>query len=368
LETNDDASTATILVVDDYPANLLAAVAVLEPLGYRIVTAASGHEALELAHAEDLVTILMDVHMPELDGYETTALLRRNERSRDVPIIFMTAVYNLPEHAHRGYALGAVDFITKPFDAEILRAKVRALVALYLRGQRSERARSREIGRIKDLFLGGVGHDLRNPLSTIAMAAKLLATRPCSEESHRSHAARIDRACRRMNDMIEDVLDLTRGQFTEGIPVTLEPVDVADVCRTVVSEFRVAHPDRALELDIDGDARVLGDSGRLARVVSNLIGNALQHCAEKSVQVRVLARDERVAIAVHNAGWPIPESALPNLFEPFRRGEGSSEGLGLGLYLVREIARAHGGTASVTSTASDGTIFTVTLPRGPQLS
>src|ERR1700683_2726069 len=154
----------TILVVDDHPANLLALEGALEPLGYRIVGASSGAEALELLTKHDFVLIVMDVYMPGLDGYQTTALIRGRERSRDIPIIFLTAVYDQPEHMYRGYSLGAVDYIAKPFDAEILRGKVRALVLLYTRGLRAEHERSQEAERIKDLFLGAVGHDLRGPL------------------------------------------------------------------------------------------------------------------------------------------------------------------------------------------------------------
>ncbi len=164
----------TILIVDDHPGNLLSLEAVLSPLGYPLVSASSGAEALTTALKEELAMIVMNVHMPGLDGYETMAQLRERERLRDVPVIFLTAVYGEPEHRHRGYALGAIDYISKPFDPQVLRAKVGALVPLYLRGQRAERLRSVEKDRMKDLFLGAVGHDLRNPLNTIALAAKVL--------------------------------------------------------------------------------------------------------------------------------------------------------------------------------------------------
>ncbi|MGO9835633.1 MAG: two-component system response regulator [Polyangiaceae bacterium] len=143
-----------ILAVDDNESNLLALEAVLDPLGCRIVRAKSGAEALKRIVEHDFVLIVMDVHMPELDGYQTTALIRQLERCRDIPIIFLTAVSHQPEHTHRGYALGAVDYIAKPFDPEVLRGKVRALVSLYTRALRSERQRNEEAQRIKDLFLG----------------------------------------------------------------------------------------------------------------------------------------------------------------------------------------------------------------------
>jgi two-component system sensor histidine kinase/response regulator len=357
----DDA--ASVLVVDDHRANLVAMEASLAPLGYSIVTAGSGAEALTRALAQDFVMFVIDVQMAGLDGYQTTTLLRERERSRDVPVIFVTAVYDQPEHTKRGYALGAVDYITKPFDADILCAKVRALVSLYLRGQRRERLRSRQADRTKDIFLGAVGHDLRNPLNTIAMASKLLAAHACSNEAHRTHAHRIERATARMNEMIEDVLDLTRRRFGEGLPLTRQPVDLGEVCRSVIGEFRTSHPERVVELDVTGAVVGEWDPSRLARVVSNLIGNAVLHSAERTINVTVVDRGKDVALSVRNRGEPIREDVLGRLFEPFRRGDASTGGMGLGLYIVREIVRAHGGEVSVRSNAAEGTTFTVTLPR-----
>ncbi len=360
-----EADWPTILVVDDRTSNLLAAQAVLEPLGYPVVTADSGDEALRLVLKQDFVLILLDVHMPGLDGYETATLLRGNKRSREVPIIFLTAVYDQPEHTHRGYALGAADYISKPFDAEVLRGKVRALVSLYLRGQRVEKERSAQIERVKDLFLGAVGHDLRNPLNSIVMGAKLLSAPDCTDELRTNFASRIERAALRMNRMIEDILDLTRGQFTGGLPVTLQPTDLGEICRSVIAELRVAHPKRTLDLEANGALVGDWDAGRLGRVVSNLVGNALQHCADAPVRVTVADEGERVTLVVQNHGAPIAPDVLPRLFEPFRRGDTSAEGLGLGLYIVRETVRAHQGTVAVTSTAAEGTTFTVVLPKHP---
>ena len=365
VQRSDDASVhgllPSILIVDDHRPNLIAIEAVLKPLGYPLVTVTSGEEALRHALAEDVAMIVMDVHMAGLDGYQTTALLRQRERLRDVPIVFLSAVYNQPEHTYQGYELGAVDYITKPFDPIVLRAKVGALVSLYLRGQKVERVRRQDAERTKDLFLGAVGHDLRNPLHAIVMASKLLGATPCPEELHRSHAARIERSARRMNRIIEDILDLTRGQFAGGIPLTLRPTDLGALCRSVVGELRTAHPARTFELEVTGEVSGFWDSDRLARVVSNLVGNAVQHCAEGSIRVAVTDQGERASLVVHNQGEPIPAADLPRLFEPFWGSESSSEGLGLGLYIVREIVRAHRGEVVVTSTEADGTSFVVTL-------
>ena len=355
----------TLLAVDDSPSNLLALEALLDPLGYRIIPARSGEEALRHVAANDFVLILMDVHMPGLDGYQTTTLIRQCARARDVPIVFLTAVYHQPEHTHRGYALGAVDYIEKPFDAEVLRGKVRALVSLYTLGQRLERERNEEAQRIKDLFLGAVGHDLRGPLSAILLASQaMLRGDDCSDAQHRKLATRTERCARRMQGIIEDILDLVRGRFAVGIPLAAQVTNLGDVCRAVIEESRIARPERAMTLDASGDVSGCWDAGKLARVVSNLIGNAVDHSPDGAVDVRVSDRGDQVALEVHNQGRPIDPQVLPVLFEPFHRGDTSHNGLGLGLHIVREIVRAHHGSVDVRSTAADGTTFMVMLPRG----
>jgi two-component system sensor histidine kinase/response regulator len=358
-----DEDTRVILAVDDSPANLLALEAVFEPLGHRIVTARSGEEALVRLTQHEVVLILMDVHMPGLDGYQTTALIRQREAWRDIPVLFLTAVYNQPEHTHRGYALGAVDYIAKPFDPEVLRGKVRALVLLYTRGQRAERRRSKEHERVRDLFLGAVGHDLRSPLNAINLATQIMLLEPdCGNAHHKQSVERIARAGKRMHRMIEDILDLTRTELAGGIHITPRDADLGEICRTVIEEHRLARPERVVRLDVAGDVRGCWDADRLARVVSNLVGNAIEH-QPGPVHVRVKDLDGKVVLEVHNEGPPIDIRVLPALFEPFRRGEeGGAEGLGLGLYIVREIARAHEGSVDATSSC-EGTTFTVTLPK-----
>jgi two-component system sensor histidine kinase/response regulator len=363
--TNSDLPPA-ILVVDDHPANQLAVEAVLEPLGYRVVGATSGEEALKRVAEQDFVLILMDVHMPGLDGYQTTALIRQFERARDIPIIFLTAVFNQPEHTYRGYALGAVDFISKPFDPEVLRGKVRALVLLYMRGQRSERERSQEVERIKDLFLGTVGHDLRSPLNAIILASQAMIHQ--GGAAHPLHARTIERAGKRMHRMIEDILDLTRGQFGR-MSLSPKATDLGDVSRAVVEELKLANPARVLQLEVTGEVGGYWDPHRLARVVSNLLVNALEHGGDGPVHAGVRDAGERVLLEVHNGGTPIEPEAQRALFEPFRRGEtGGAGGLGLGLYIVREIVRAHQGTIDVRSTSAEGTTFTVALSKASPAS
>jgi signal transduction histidine kinase len=352
-----------ILVVDDHPPNIIALESVLAPLPFKTVAAVSGAEAIRRAEVAEFVLILMDVHMPGLDGFETVERLRRTDGAREAPVVFLTAVRDTPEDAKRAYALGAVDYVTKPFDPDVLRAKVRALVSLYTRGRREERARREEMDRLRDLFLGAVGHDLRNPLNAIVMGAKLLRTK--HETSQVSVVERIERSARRMNEIIDDTLHLVRDRFAGKVPLKLASTDLDTVCRSVLAELRTIRPDREIQLDVHGDVGGVWEAAKLARIVSNLVGNALKHTRQGPVCVRIDGDTETVTLAVHNGGPAIAPEILPRLFEPFRRGQTSAEGVGLGLYIVREIARAHGGTVEVRSTEAAGTTFAVTLPRVP---
>jgi signal transduction histidine kinase len=352
----------TILLVDDHPPNLLALEATVETLGYRTVRSHSGEEALRALAEHDVVLILMDVHMPHLDGYQTTTMIREREQWRDIPIIFMSAMLTEPVHAHRGYALGAVDYISKPFDPTVLRAKIRSLGMLYMRGRRAEEERSRETERIKDLFLGAVGHDLRNPLNAITLASMtMLGHRNLRVEDCRDLAAKIARAGQRMQGIVEDILDLTRGEFAGAISLAPRAIDLRDVCGALVDEHRLVRPDRVIELDAADAVRGFWDPERLGRVVSNLIGNALEH-QPGPVHVRLRDAGERAILEVKNGGPPIAADVLPTLFEPFRRGGGAVSGLGLGLHIVREIVQAHHGSVAVSSSL-EGTTFKVELPK-----
>jgi signal transduction histidine kinase len=218
------------------------------------------------------------------------------------------------------------------------------------------------MNRTRDQFIAILGHDLRTPLSVIFMSAGLIAKGADAGGA----AEQILRSGERMSQMVDDLLDLTRTRLGGGIPIEPVQMDLDAMCRAMLSEFQAIYSKRRLEFHSEGDLRGRWDPARLSQVLSNLLGNALQH-GEHDSPIGVVARvdGEEVVIDVHNEGSPIPPGDLANIFEPMvshARGSARSTSVGLGLFIAREIVMAHGGTVAVTSIAGEGTTFSVRLP------
>lgn len=224
---------------------------------------------------------------------------------------------------------------------------------------------------LRDRVMGILGHDLRNPLTTMTMAAsRLLHDKQLTSEAHAA-AVRIERAARRMTEMIGTLLDFTRVRLSGNpLPIRRAHCVLADIASEIVDESRTANVGHAIELATRGDTGLVCDGARIAQALSNLLTNAITHGdASRPVRVSIEGDDTAIVLRVHNEGPPIPASVMPNIFDPFVRGElavGSSHGLGLGLFIVREIVMSHGGSIGVDSTAEAGTTFTIRLPRSPR--
>ncbi len=224
------------------------------------------------------------------------------------------------------------------------------------------------VDRYRDQFIGILGHDLRNPIGAISMGASTLARSPGLDAATIRVIARIQSSARRMDRMVCDLLDLTRARLTAGIPIRRAPTDLAPICRQVVAELKEVHPHEPLRFAWKGDLHGQWDADRLAQVVSNLVGNALQH-GTKETPVTLIARGDsnEVVLEVHNEGPPIPPAVTGTLFEPMVHHQpepaGAATSLGLGLFIAEQVVTAHGGKIGFTSTADEGTTFTVHLPR-----
>jgi two-component system sensor histidine kinase/response regulator len=356
------------LLVDDLEENLLALAALLQRPDVEILTARSGTEALELLLVHDVALAFLDVQMPEMDGFELAELMRGSERTRQIPIIFVTAGARDQHRLFQGYESGAVDFLFKPIEPHILQNKADVFFQLHRHKQQLARElrEKTETLRLTEMLTAVLSHDLRSPLNAVLTSAVLIQRRS-TEQQVLDTAGRILSSGKRMSRMIEDMLDMARARLAGGIPLKREPADLGALLERVVSEIQAAYPERRIEIQRSGDLNGNWDGERLAQVASNLLGNALQHGDESAaVEVNVDGtRSRAVEITVENSGT-IPPDLLPQLFDPFRgthRQTGRTDGLGLGLYIVQQIVLAHGGSVEVKTGEQNRTTFAVTIPR-----
>jgi CheY-like chemotaxis protein len=297
-----DQQPVNILLVDDRVPNLVALEAMLDPLGQNVVQARSGREALKWLLTHDAAVILLDVAMPEMDGFETAALIRERDRSRHVPIIFLTAAAQYQTEAVRGYALGAVDYLLKPVVPEFVRSKVTVFVELAK--QRAQLARQAELlrigeqaarelaearaGLVRDLqfknrelesFSYAVSHDLRAPLRRIDGFARALEEHQAGRLDAKGsrHLARIQESTAQMLHLIDDVLHLSRVTCAE---MRLRELDLSAVAHAVAEHLRQDDPGRAVEWRIRPAVRVTGDPALLRIVLENLFANAWKFTAK----------------------------------------------------------------------------------------
>jgi two-component system sensor histidine kinase/response regulator len=345
----------SILAVDDTPANLLALSAILRSLDVDVVLAASGKEAIEHVQQREFAAILLDVMMPELDGFGTLERIRATEAGRDTPVILVTA-HDLERSAmQRAYALTAIDYIRKPIDSDVLLGKLTALVTLYKR-EHEVRAQAQAL-RAKDRHIGVLAHDLRGPIQVVLAAADGLSRHPDPEV--RAKAERLTRAGLRMTRLTTDVLEYAR-MAAGRVELRPQRIDLSGLCREVLDDTEATYPEVKFTRELSADVHGQWDPERLQQLLSNLLANAVKYGAG-SVRVELARAGGHVQLAVENGGTPIPPQALEHIFDPFVQGSARKTGIGLGLYIVKEIAEAHGGRARASSDARS-TCFTVELP------
>ncbi len=237
------------------------------------------------------------------------------------------------------------------------------------------RSYTERVDHSRQMFLAILGHDLRSPLNCIVLSADVLAMEGRIDADSASMVSQIKTSATAMSGMIADLLDFTGTGLGSAMPLSPETLDLSKLCSEVVDEIRAANPDRTLRLHAHGDLVGTWDGGRLRQVISNLLGNATQHGGEGSpVEVTASAAGAEVVLAVRNGGTPIPPDALATIFDPLVRASSAESptnrrpgSIGLGLYIAREVVMAHGGTIAVASSAEEGTVFTIRLPRHPAI-
>jgi signal transduction histidine kinase len=373
------ASRAKILIVDDVPDNLVALQAVLRPHDADVLAAGSGREALELLLAFEVALAIVDVQMPGMDGLELAELMRGTERTREVPIIFVTAGLHDQKRVFRGYELGGVDFLHKPLDSQVLRGKVEVFLQLYrqrqmladqLRELRRVEAELRAADQRKDEFLGLLSHELRNPLAPIRNSIYILGQADPDSEEARQARWILERQVTFLGRIVDDLLDITR--ITNGkVELKCCDLDLVEAARRSVEDHRASFVGAAIELRVEAPETPVwthADPTRVAQAVGNLLSNALKFTpAGGCVEVLVTQETGFGVIEVRDDGIGIDASMLAHVFDRFSQGAQSLDrsrgGLGLGLALARAMIELHGGSVSVASDGPGrGARFAIRLP------
>ena len=379
-----------ILLVDDQPANLLALEAMLQGLGQTLIRAESGREALKWLLTHDFAVILLDVKMPDMDGFETAALIRQRDKSRNTPIIFLTAADKTHTEAVRGYAVGAVDYLVKPVVPEFVRSKVSVFVELAKKNEQlrrqaellreSEQA-ARELAEtraelVSDLehknrelesFSYAVSHDLRAPLRRIeAFGRAVLESQGDKlDENGRRFLDRIQEASRQMSQLIDDVLYLSKVSRAE---VRQQEIDLSALVETILERLREAERGRTVETRVRPGVIVVGD-GRLLRIaLTNLLENAWKFTAREPaprIEFGMLTAMGEPTYFVRDNGAGFDMTYVDRLFGPFQRLHLASEfpGSGIGLATVQRIIHRLGGRVWAEGVVGQGATFSFTLGR-----
>lgn len=366
------------LLVDDLEENLLSLEALLKRDGLVLLKARSGPEALELLLKHEVALALLDVQMPGMDGFELAEFMRGNERTGRVPIIFLTAGSADRQRRFRGYEAGAVDFLHKPLEPDILRSKAQVFSELFL--QRRQLARQRdelksyaealkEADHRKDEFLAVLAHELRNPLAPIRYALEIMRMSPDGKVAEEIRAM-MDRQVTQLVRLIDDLLDVSRVSRGK-IDLRKETVTLQTALQAAVETSRpvIDAGHHELTLDVPDEPLWLhADVARLSQVVSNLLNNAAKYTpAGGQIRLAVALSPGEVAVSVADNGVGIPAPMLPKVFDLFTQVEKGIErsrgGLGIGLALARQLVEMHDGSIVAESPGTgQGSTFTVLLP------
>jgi signal transduction histidine kinase len=385
---------AEVLIVDDLHENLIALEALIRREDLIVYRASSGAEALELVLDHDFALAFVDVQMPVMNGFELAELIRGTDRSRHVPIVFVSAGAKEHNYAFKGYETGAVDFLQKPLDTHAVKSKVNVFLELYRQRQTLKRqletvqriqaeqqsllAELRETQgqleaavRVRDDFMSMASHELKTPLTSLRLQSQMrmrhlansrveLFTPESLERMVKADIEQIDGMVR----LIDDMLDVSRVRSGK---LTLQPTryDVVEHVREIVSRMTDLLDSAGCRLELTGvdSAMVTWDRFRIEQVVMNLLTNAMRYGAKAPVVIDISTGPYEVEIRVRDHGIGIDAQNIARIFQPFERVDGNGPmGLGLGLYIVSRIVEAHGGRIEVESQTGAGSTFTVSLP------
>lgn len=386
---------AKLLIVDDLPENLLALEALIKREDRAVFKALSADEALSLLLQHEFALAILDVQMPGMNGFELAELMRSTEKTKNIPIVFVSAAGRELNYAFKGYESGAVDFLHKPLDIHAVKSKVNVFVELYrhrkamkqqveaLEQSRQEQeallkqlqATQNELEhavRMRDDFMSIVSHEVRTPLNGLILETQLRKLHLAKDniaaftpDKLRAMVDRDERQIQSLIRLIEDMLDVSRIR-TGKLSIRPSRFDLAQLVSNLLKNFsaQISVAESTLSFTIEEPVIGTWDEFRIEQVVANLLTNALRYGARSSISVRVYCEAGHARVDVLDHGIGISEENQKRIFQQFERVSADHviAGLGLGLFISEQIVAAHGGSISVESEEGKGSLFSVHLP------
>jgi len=371
LESKINRSEYKILIVDDVVSNVLLLKILLTNEKFQVCTANNGTSCIEMAKKEHPDLILLDVMMPDISGFDTAVILKKDDETKDIPIIFLTAL-NTPADLVHGFQVGANDFLTKPFNKEELVMRVMQQISLVAAKRIIEKQNAELLATLnnRDKMYSVIAHDLRSPMASIRMVLNLVVQSSSPETVGAELYALLDQANREseeVHDLLDNLLKWTKSQ-TGRLNVVLQDLDLNDIIPGVVEIFEMIAQTKKIKLDlqcIDDKLVVVADNDMLKTVVRNFMSNAIKFSPEgSSIEIIMQKEGDFAKVSVRDHGVGIAADRIGTIFHKGETtyGTGGEEGSGLGLQLCQDFARKNGGDCTVESVEGQGSTFSVLIP------
>jgi len=371
LESKINRSEYKILIVDDVVSNVLLLKILLTNEKFQVCTANNGTTCIEMAKKEHPDLILLDVMMPDISGFDTAVILKKDDETKEIPIIFLTAL-NTPADLVHGFQVGANDFLTKPFNKEELEMRVMQQISLVAAKRIIEKQNAELLATLnnRDKMYSVIAHDLRSPMSSIRMVLNLVVQSSSPETVGAELYALLDQANREseeVHDLLDNLLKWTKSQ-TGRLNVVLQDLDLNDIIPGVVEIFEMIAQTKKIKLDlqcIDDKLVVVADNDMLKTVVRNFMSNAIKFSPEgSSIEIIMQKEGDFAKVSVRDHGVGIAADRIGTIFHKGETtyGTGGEEGSGLGLQLCQDFARKNGGDCTVESVEGQGSTFSVLIP------